>query len=237
MMSLRRSFHRFRSRFMTEMRYCGLRVPIDGPQVIRPIKDELFAGRYETPEIEALKQVLRQGDRILEVGVGIGVVSAIAAKQMPDAVIEAYEANPELMGPIRKLHDMNGISSIRLVNAVLEQSPKAPTRPFHIHWSFAESSLIPTAGSVRSVDVPTEDFNRKLSDFRPDVLVVDIEGGEAELLTGADLSGIRALVLELHPAVLSEAQIAGIRKTCDQAGLIRRPDLDAAQVTVYERAC
>lgn len=235
MMSLSRILNRIRARFMTEMRYRGLRVPIDGPQVIRPIKDELFANRYEAPEIDALEHVLQPGDRMLEVGVGIGVVSALAAFRVPDARIEAYEANPDLMAPIRRLHEMNGITSIRLENAILEQAPDAPSRPFHIHWSFAESSLIPTAGSVRSVEVPTEDFTSKLNGFQPDVLVVDIEGGEADLLTGADLSKIRALVLELHPAVLSDDQINAIRATCDQAGLTRRRDLEAGQVTVYER--
>ncbi len=38
----------------------------------------------------------------------------------------------------------------------------------------------------------------KIAERRANVLVCDIEGGEADLLTGADLSGIRLIVMETH---------------------------------------
>lgn len=234
MMSLTRTLRRLRAKFMTEVEYRGLKVPIRGPHIIKNIIDELMAGRYELPEIEALTRLLRPGDRVMEVGVGLGVVSGIAAKTMPDARIDCFEANPELMAPIRALHNANGITSITLHNAILVRGAGGDTREFHLHRSFAEGSLIESGGTVRTVSVPTESFEDTLAGLKPDVLVIDIEGGEDELLSGADLRGVRALVLELHPNMISRAAEKRIHQACAAAGLFPRVDLNSANVVAFE---
>ncbi len=234
-MSLTRSLRRLRARFMRTLTYRGLVVPIHGAHVIRPIKDELMEGRYEVPEIEALLQLLRPGDSVVEVGVGLGVVSGIAAMAVPDARIACFEANPELIDPIRELHALNGITSIALHNAILVRGEGGETRDFHIHWSFAEGSLIESADTSRTVQVPTVSLEDTLADMKPDVLVIDIEGGEDELLSGLDLCGLRALVLELHPKVISRQAEVRIYQACAQAGLYPRVELSKATVVAFER--
>lgn len=234
MMSLTRTVRRLRARTMSTVPYRGLDVPITGPHIIKNIIDELMAGRYELPEIEALSRLMRPGDRVLEVGVGLGVVSGLAAKAVPDAQIECFEANPELIDPIRELHALNGLTNITLHNAILVRGPGGESRDFHLHRSFAEGSLIQTSGTVRTVQVPTVSFEEKLAGFAPDILVVDIEGGEDELLSGLDLSGLRALVLELHPAVISRAAEARIHAACLAAGLYPRVELCSANVVAFE---
>lgn len=232
---LAKIIRRLRARVVTTVDYRGLKVPVHGPHAIRPIKEELMTGRYEVPEITALQALLRPGDRMLEIGGGLGVVSGLAAQAVPDAAIESYEANPGLIAAIRELHQLNGLTGIELHNRILVPGGGAGARDFHLHWSFAESSIVPGAGKDRSVPVETEDFATKLAEFRPDVLVVDIEGGEDELLSGADLRGLRALVLELHPKVIDRAAEARIYDACHAAGLYPRFDLCAANVVAFER--
>ncbi|MEM9909799.1 MAG: FkbM family methyltransferase [Pseudomonadota bacterium] len=231
---LSRLSYKYHMKHAKVLKYKGLRVPVTGPHVILPIREQLYYDDYEVPEITAISKLIRPGDRVLEIGVGLGVVSALTSKSTPDLSILAYEANPDLIVPIKELHRMNGIQNIEVVNALLEQSPEATSKPFHIHQSFAESSLIESAGSVRQVDVPTEDFGAVLDRFQPDMLVVDIEGGEAELLIGADLSRFRAVVVECHPAVLPQERIDAIHDTFRSSGLTRRTDLEMGQVVVYE---
>jgi len=234
---LRKIVRRLRARFITTVTYRGLRVPVHAPHVIRPIREELMTGRYEVPEITALEALLRPGDRLLEIGGGLGVVSGLAARAVPDAVIESYEANPDLIAAIRELHALNGLSGIALHNRLLVPGGGGgATRGFHLHWSFAESSMVPGQGKARSVEVETEDFATKLAQFRPDILVVDIEGGEDELLSGADLRGLRAMVLELHPRVIDRAAERRILDACHAAGLYPRFDLSSANVAAFERA-
>ncbi|MCZ7675695.1 MAG: FkbM family methyltransferase [Roseovarius sp.] len=232
---LAKIIRRLRARFITRLDYRGITVPVHGAHVIRPIKEELMTGRYEVPEITALQALLRPGDRMLEIGGGLGVVSGLAAKAVPDAVIESYEANPALIAAIDELHELNGLRSITLHNRILVQGGGGGARDFHLHHSFAESSIVPGEGKDRSVPVPTEDFAAKLKSFRPHVLVVDIEGGEDELLSGADLAGLRALVLELHPRVIDRAAEKRILDACAAAGLYPRFDLSTANVVAFER--
>ena len=59
MFSLSRVIGRLKAKFQTEINYRGLIVPIRGDHIIRPIIDELMGDRYETPEIEALLNLLR----------------------------------------------------------------------------------------------------------------------------------------------------------------------------------
>ena len=234
MISLKRTFHRVRAKFLRFVVYRGLKVPIHGRHVIRPIKDQLLSKQYEVPEIEALLKLLRPNDRVMEVGVGLGVVSGLAAKAQPNAEIKCFEANPELIEAIEELHNVNDIHSIELHNAILVPGVGGETRDFHIHQSFAEGSLIDTDKTSHTVQVPTLSVEKMLDDFKPDVLVIDIEGGEAELLPQLNLLGVRALVLELHPALISRDDEIQIYKTCASAGLYPRVDLSSANVVTFE---
>jgi len=49
--------------------------------------------------------------------------------------------------------------------------------------------------------VPVRAFNEEVRSVKPSLLVIDIEGGELELVPHMDLTGIRAIVIELHERV------------------------------------
>jgi len=214
-MVLAKFIRRLRARFITHVNYRGIEVPVHGSHVAGRVKEELMTGCYEVPVITALQTLLRPGDRMLEIGGGLGVVSALAARAMPDVTIESYEANPTLISAIDELHKRNGLRGITLHNRILIQGGGE--------------------GEERSVSVPTEDFIAKLQSFRPHVLVIDIESGEDELLSGADLAGLRAMVLELHPRVIDRAAEKRIFDACAAADLYPRYDLSTANVVAFER--
>lgn len=234
-MVLAKFIRRLRARFITHVNYRGIEVPVYGPHVVRWVKEELMTGCYEVPVITALQTLLRPGDRMLEIGGGLGVVSALAARAMPDVTIESYEANPTLISAIDELHKRNGLRGITLHNRILIQGGGEGERAFHLHQSFAESSTASGDGKERAVSVLTEDFIAKLQSFRPHVLVIDIEGGEDELLSGADLAGLRAMVLELHPRAIDRAAEKRIFDACAAADLYPRYDISTANVVVFER--
>lgn len=215
--------------------YRGLRVPVTGQHVIKGIVDQLLDGDYESPETDAIMALLKPDDTVLELGVGIGVVSALAAQAAPQARIECFEANPNLIEPIRDLHEANGITNVTVNNAVLVPGPGGGTRRFHLHPSFASGSLVETSESSGSTDVPAIGFAETVEKLCPNFLIMDIEGGEAEILTGADLSGFRVLVLELHPDVLTRPEVKGIFDACIGSGLYPRVELSRGQVVAFER--
>src|SRR5207237_906870 len=53
-------------------------------------------GRYEQDECRLIEQVLSPADVVLEVGAGLGLVSAYCAKRLGSSRVFAYEANPDL---------------------------------------------------------------------------------------------------------------------------------------------
>ena len=91
---------------------------------------------------------LQPGDRVLELGAGLGIVGAVTAKNAGPAAVLSFEANPELIPHIRALHRTNGLEDlIELRNAVLVAGPdRSPTLPFNLHGSFLGSSLAKPPG-------------------------------------------------------------------------------------------
>lgn len=172
----------------------------------------LNEGRYEGQEIRGALHVVGPGDRVLEIGAGLGVVGAvIALRAQPEAIL-SFEANPELIPEIARLHALNDLSQlIELRNRVLWAGADRPaSMPFHIRSSYLGSSLL-NAGARPSVvvEVETADMAEVVAEFRPTVLVMDIEGGELALLEGMDLAPFRAVVLEFHPEAY---ELAGMRR-------------------------
>jgi FkbM family methyltransferase len=164
--------------------------------------ERINAARYEGQEIAGALHVTGPDDTVLEIGAGIGLVGAVIAVNARPKAVRAFEANPDLIPAIEALYAANDLGErIAVRNAVLVSATDRPaTMTFHIHNSYLGSSLTgDPARAQRSVDVPTASFAEICADLSPTVLIMDIEGGELEVLRHADLSGFRAVVLELHP--------------------------------------
>jgi FkbM family methyltransferase len=222
-------------RIFSELRYRDLRVPVINPPVGRKIFQQIWRKDYEVPEISAILKLLKDGDRVLELGAGLGVVSSLTARARPGVMVRSYEGNPDLLPYISEMHRRNGVENVDLRNEILLPNPQTPTREFLTHRSFAESSILSHGAVMKRVQVPCRDINEVLAEFRPDVFVCDIEGGEELLFDGVRLDGIRAVVIELHPTVISRAAVKRVYDTCAAANLYARPELSSANVVAFER--
>ncbi|MEZ5716640.1 MAG: FkbM family methyltransferase [Paracoccaceae bacterium] len=152
---------------------------------------------------------------MLELGAGLGIVGAVIARHARPAAQMAFEANPGLIPHIAALYALNRLKTrITLRNQVLLSSPDRPDHvDFHLRNSFLGSSLIADdRRQTRAVQIATAGFDALRESFAPTVLVMDIEGGELDFLEHADLSGLRAIVIEFHPDAYG---MAGMRR-CKQ---------------------
>ena len=168
--------------------------------------------RYEGQEIEGSLHVIEPGDTVLEIGAGIGLVGAVIAHNAEPKAVHSFEANPELIPVINAMYEMNGLTDrISVRNEVLFSGPDRPKEmQFHLRKSYLGSSLLnPDERPSTVVDIPTADFTEVCETLEPNVLVMDIEGGELELLRHADLSRFRAIVLEFHPKIY---EVKGMRQ-------------------------
>ncbi len=196
------------------------------------------AGRYEGQEIAGALAVVRPGERILELGAGLGIVGAVVARNRAPARMVSFEANPVLIPHIENLYRQNGLErTIELRNAVLFSAPERPAAvPFHVHNSFLGSSLQGDPARAReTISVPTESFDSLRETLAPEVLIMDIEGGELAFLEHADLSGLRAVVVEFHPKAYGVAGMRRCKNILRAAGFSPLGELSTRLVWVARR--
>lgn len=222
-------------RTLKKVRYRGLYIPIENPPISRKIFQQLWRSDYEVPELTAILALLRDGDRVLELGSGLGVVSALTSLARKDLTIRSYEGNPELLPFIARMHALNGITRVEVRNEILLPNPTTDTVEFLTHRSFAESSIREHDAVTRRIAVSCRDVNEAMAEFRPDVLICDIEGGEEFLFQGIRLNDLRVLVIELHPKLMPRQAVKAVYDTCFAAGLYPHVEVSTATVVAFER--
>src|SRR3546814_6267775 len=75
----------------------GITLAFDDPRVPEATRAALTKGRYEFKERELARRVLRRGDRVIELGSGMGVVSLIMARLIGAEAVMTFEANPGIV--------------------------------------------------------------------------------------------------------------------------------------------
>jgi len=75
-----------------------------------------FLARYHELDLQLLMNAcLRPGDRVIDVGANIGMLSLHASSRVgANGLIESFEPNPECCARIRRVLDRNGIKHVRL---------------------------------------------------------------------------------------------------------------------------
>lgn len=220
----------------SELTYEGLRVPIAGGHMTRQNAEAIYYGVYEQPEIRAVRDLVRPGDTVLELGMGIGIVTGIIARTVgPHGRVMTFEANPQLFDPAERLFKANAIANVEIRNGVLSADPQVSTAPFYLAEHYTESGLAAPKGVVQEVEVPVTHIGKLVAHLLPSVLVCDIEGAESDLIPAMDFSGCRAAIIELHPNLLTRQQVAVIYRHLDRHGLVPRIENSSGTVVAFER--
>lgn len=200
-----RTLRRFRKLLRPFMRPAlaanfGILLPLRHPLISPGIGKEIYFGDYERKEAEIVSQRIESSDVVMEIGAGIGFLSAYCARRIGSERVFAYEANPSLMEVIDQTYAANGVNpSIR--NVMLAEG--AGRARFYVEPEFwASTTVKESARNAQEIEVEQLDLNTEIARVQPTFLIVDIEGGEGELFPLADLSGVRKICLETHPHVL-----------------------------------
>jgi len=211
----KRTINRIRGEAMVS----GIVLPIDRSILSPQMELTLAAGRYERRERKLASRVVRDGDVVLELGAGLGFISSYLRKSTGVGKIVAVEANPRLIPYIQRVHAMNASTNIEVLNGVVVPDHAGPASfSFYCRRDFWASSLSDTSPYEAELQVKTHVLPDLLTTYRPDVLVMDIEGGEIELLSAKDLGSIRAAVIETHPYAYGAAGLAALESNLQRLG-------------------
>jgi FkbM family methyltransferase len=213
----------------------GVLIP-DDPEVITPgIRAAILAGRFEAEEASRLAAIVEPGDRVLEIGAGIGFISTLLARQPRVARVVAVEANPRLLPYMARLHALNRVRKVRRVNAVLTNGPERRAT-FYLRRDFWMGSLSPTPNPwVATVEVPTMRLDALLRDEAIGLVVCDVEGAEAWLFDGADLAGVDRIWVETHDHVTGLSGVRRLFATMAAQGFVYDPRHSLGAVVLFRK--
>jgi len=180
----------------------GVKVALDETRMSPKMLEVIRRGDYEREEAHHIGSIVEAGECVVELGGGVGLISALVGRSGRAERIVVYEANPHLIPLIERTHALNGVSS-EVINAVVLPRAEAATVPFYLRRDFWASSLSPEPfGYDEVVDVPVVGFEEMLERHGPTLMVVDIEGGEGELFGDVALTGVRKVYIEVHQQIL-----------------------------------
>ena len=168
-----------------------------GPETSPHILEHLIRGSYERQEAEGLRSLLVPSDRVLEFGSGLGVIACIAGRSASKVL--SFEANPRLVERAEANLALNGIRNVAVRSGVVGR--QAGTATFRVEADFWSSSLGTARAGEDSIEVEVHALSAVLETFRPTVVVMDIEGGEYELLgdpAWMACASLRGALVELH---------------------------------------
>jgi len=192
----------------------GIEIPISDRISGEALK-HIYMGSYENHEVKLVKSQLQQDDIVMEVGTGLGLISSYCAQKIGSDRVFTYEANPALEADIRHAYTLNKVDP-KLEICLLGEQPGEQT--FYVGKEFWSSSIIKRDADFQMINVPVKSFNQEVRKINPTFLIIDIEGGEYELLKYADFHNVRKLIIELHERVIGKDKIKFVKSKLKAAG-------------------
>lgn len=222
----------------------GLTFELDGvliqapSDVITPtIAEALTTGTYEAEEARIVARSLKSRDRVLEIGSGLGFVSTLIARDDRVDSLIAVEADPRLAKRAASTLSLNSCVDVEVINAVM--APEASTGDMAVFYQrpdFWMSSMFETDVAYdHVVNVPVLALNKLLRDRAITCIVCDIEGGEIELLKGADLASVDRVVVELHDHITGLSGVSDLFDIMRRKGFTYDPRCSEGTVVLFRQ--
>jgi FkbM family methyltransferase len=209
----------------------GVRIRV-GRHMSRRVEQAITKGGYERDELRLIGMLLSPSDVVLEIGAGLGVVSAYCAKRVGSSRVFAFEANPDLEPRIRETYALNGVEPILEMCAIRATAGRVTLyRTKHVF----SSSIVKRSAEAIPIEVPGKALSYVVEKFRPTLLIVDVEGAEDELFDRAPLPGVTKIMLELHERVVGEAKARRVRGALTALGFREDRGLSSREHLVLRR--
>ena len=222
---------------MSEVTINGITLQVPATIRTAPMMERLRAGTYEEAEARAAIRRAKPGLRVLELGAGLGYVSALCARGAGADNLLSVEANP-VMAPIARANlARNGFGAAQVLHAAVSGRGAAGSVAFTAAGSFLGGSVAGDGDTAGTVTVPRIAVGDLLARHRPNLVIMDVEGAEAEMFDAPWPASLRFLVLELHPRRYDRGVIKRIVDCMGRSGLTYDPATSRGRVLGFMRVC
>lgn len=181
----------------------------------------LCKGLHEDAECRILSSVVEPGDRIVEIGAGFGMTGLLCAKITGAENVVCYEANDELKPLIEKNAKLNGIDlNVHFAPVTVDGG----VCEFYRTATLIGSGTAKTAATVTTVNKQSVALKDVLAEYKPNMLVMDVEGSESDLLR-QPLPGVEKVLVEIHPHKTSNKALRDMTANLLEQGFVQIHDL------------
>jgi FkbM family methyltransferase len=209
----------------------GVRIRV-GRHMSRRVEQAISKGEYERDELRLIGMVLSPSDVVLEVGAGLGIVSAYCAKRLGSSRVFAFEANPDLEPCIRETYALNGVEPTLEMCAIRATAGRVILyRTRHLF----SSSIIQRNAAAFPIEVPGKALSYLVEKIRPTLLIVAVGRAEGELFDRAQLPGVTKIMLQLHKRLIGEAKAQEVRGALTALGFREDRGLSSREHVVLRR--
>lgn len=201
------------------------------------LSGKMADGSYEESEARAARMRVKKGNRVLELGSGIGYISSVCAQITDPANIMTVEANPNTLDVIRHNLDINGATDAKVIHgAVVGNTADLDTLIFRVGKAFWGSSIASADTSPDElVEVPALRISDLLKAHKPHVVIMDIEGAEEHLFDQPWPKFVRQVIIELHPKKYPNSAIKTIVDCMSQSNLTYDPACSRGALMGFRR--
>jgi len=222
---------------MAEFEIGGLRLGVPDAHLNDRVRAKLASGGYEDHEARAALMRLRAGQRVLELGSGIGYIACLCARVAGPENVTTVEANPDLLPVIAGNLSRNGAKDVRVLHGAVGgmEGGDAPLA-FDAARSFWAGHIADEASaSERVVEVPHLGLRDLMARARPSLVIMDIEGAEAHLFDAPWPAHVRHVMMELHPGRYPDTVIRRIVDCMSSSGLTYDPGPSRGRILCFRR--
>lgn len=193
---------------------------------------ELYLGTYEAAEAKCLMRRLQSDDIVMDFGAGIGYLSTLCAMRIGSDRVFSYEANPSLIPSIKRTFFRNQVKP-KLRNVLL--GTYEGEGRFFLEPAFYSSSIYRRSDAARQIEVQVADINEEIRKTQVTFMIVDIEGGEWDLLPYIEFGSVRKLLIELHEKIIGKEKVDRVRALLTERGFTVDSKISNGTVVFLEK--
>ena len=189
----------------------GVRIPVRGMPYSFGVKHVLTKGNYEADERALLKEVISEGDQVVELGGSIGILAGIMSEKVSAfGRVVCVEASDRLTQHSRAWLEPKG--NVKILTGIGFPVCRVPEKYMSLSFLDDGNSLGGTVNfqleecerpSVPSHEIYDLDTISAKTGIQPNILVIDIEGSEI-VLQEPDVKipdSVQHIVIEMHPGI------------------------------------
>ncbi len=195
---------------------CEFDIPKD--LTSRAYRSCFLSADYEAEERALIGRYVQPADRVLELGACLGIVSCVTNRLLAERTKHlVVEGNPKLIPWIERNRQLNG-AGFSVLNAAASREAEVT---FYLHPRYIVGGTAQRK-SDEPVTVPGRSLESLHAEDGPfDVMIMDIEGGEIDVLPGTEalLRAYRLVIIEWHEWATGAEGLERCRATLAAAGL------------------